>query len=171
MIINYIDLGACLVSILTSIYWIKSDTAGRESPEMAQAVSIACLLLDIKFLLFFRAFESVGVYFAIIIGVGKRVVSFLFILLFIIISFAHAFLILLRPKSPLSNDDRGDLNDPNNPWVHTKQYHQITEDENLIITPSLIEEPDENTNLFSNFPNSLLAIYLFLTGNLRNYYY
>jgi len=58
-----------------------------------------------------------------------------------------------------------DLNDPNNPWVLTKQYHQISEDGNIINPPFLIEKPDENTNLFSNFPNSLLAMYLFLTGN------
>ena len=78
---------------------------------------------------------------------------------------------MLRPKSNFSKDDPGDLNDPNNPWSRTKQYHQISEDGNMINPSFLIEEPDENTNLFSNFPNSLLAIYLFLTGNFRNYYY
>ncbi|CAB5394572.1 unnamed protein product [Rhizophagus irregularis] len=30
---------------------------------------------------------------------------------------------------------------------------------------TLIEEPDKSTNLFSNYPNSILSMYLFLTGD------
>ncbi len=133
--------------------------------EYLNTISVSCLLLDIKFLLFFRAFESFGIYFAIIIGVAKRVISFLFIILIIILGFAHAFFILLKPKSNFSESDQGDLNDPNNSWQLTKKYHQISEDGNITTKATLIEEPDKNTNLFSNYPNSLLSIYLFLTGN------
>src|SRR5256885_10920969 len=134
--------------IITSVLWIRSYTSG-ESTKHIEAISVSCLLLDIKFLLFFRAFESFGIYFAIILGVAKRIIFFLFIIFTIILSFTHAFLILLRPKSNFSKDDRGDLNDPNNPWVLTRQYHQISEDGNIMNPPFLIEEPDENTDLFS----------------------
>jgi len=125
-------------------------------------------LLDIKFLLFFRAFESFGIYFAIIIGVAKRIVYFLFIILIILFSFAHAFFILLKPKSDFSENELGVLKDLNNPWSLTKNYHQVTqvtENGNIIdITKAatLIEEPNSNTNLFSNYPNSLFSMYLFL---------
>jgi hypothetical protein len=121
-------------------------------------------LLDIKFLLFFRAFESFGIYFAIIIGVAKRIISFLFIILIILISFAHAFFILLEPKSNFSESEQDDLN---NPWSLTKKYHQVlAENGNITKNATLIEEPDNNTNLFSSYPNSLLSMYLFLTGNV-----
>ncbi|GBC04784.1 hypothetical protein RclHR1_05870008 [Rhizophagus clarus] len=161
---NLFDLSAYLVPVLTSIYWISSYINGQ-STEYAKAISISCLLLDIKFLLFFRAFESFGIYFAIIIGVAKRVISFLFIILIILVGFAHAFFILLEPKSNFSESERGNLNDSNNPWLLTKQYHQITENGNITPKATLIEEPDNNTNLFSNYPNSLLSMYLFLTGD------
>ena len=107
LIYTYVDFGVCLIPIITSIYWIRSDTGstGREIVENTQAISISCLLLDIKFLLFFRAFESFGVYFAIILGVAKRIKYFLFIILIIIFSFAHAFLILLGSKQNLSESD------------------------------------------------------------------
>ncbi|PKY29796.1 hypothetical protein RhiirB3_484464 [Rhizophagus irregularis] len=123
--------------------------------EYTKAISVSCLLLDIKFLLFFRAFESFGIYFAIIIGVAKRIISFLFIILIILLGFAHAFFILLEPKS----------NDSNKPWELTKKYYQETEDGNISKIATLIEEPDSYTNLFSNYPNSLLSMYLFLTGD------
>jgi hypothetical protein len=125
-------------------------------------------LLDIKFLLFFRAFESFGIYFAIIISVAKRIISFLFIILIILISFAHAFFILLEPKSNFSGSEQENLDDPNNPWSLTKKYHQVLAENGIIAkNATLIEEPDNNTNLFSNYPNSLFSMYLFLTGNFQ----
>ncbi|GES84910.1 hypothetical protein GLOIN_2v1841250 [Rhizophagus clarus] len=158
------DLSTYLVPILTSICWTINYING-ESKEYTKAISISCLLLDIKFLLFFRAFESFGIYFAIIISVAKRIISFLFIILIIVLGFAHAFFILLEPKSNISESKQGNLNDPNNPWLLTKKYHQITEDGNITPNATLIEEPDSNTNLFSNYPNSLFSMYLFLTGD------
>ena len=126
--------------------------------------SISCLLLDIKFVVFFRAFESFGIYFAIILGVGRRIFSFIFILFSIIISFAHAFFVLLEPKVDFSEDVQGDLNDPNNPWVLTTKYHQISEDGTINTNANLVQEPDEYTNLFSSYHSALLSVYLFLTG-------
>ena len=126
-------------------------------------VSISCLLLDIKFVLFFRAFESFGIYFAIIIGVGRRIFSFLLILFLIIISFAHSFFILLEPRIEFSENDQGD---PNNPWVLTTKYHQISEDGTINTNANLVQEPDEYTNLFSSYPRALLSMYLFLTGTI-----
>ncbi|PKY42275.1 hypothetical protein RhiirA4_540286 [Rhizophagus irregularis] len=150
-----VHFSAYFVPVLTSIYCYRIE----KNTDYKEAISVLCLLLDIKFLLFFREFESFGIYFAIIIGVAKRIVSFLFIILIILFGFAHAFFILLKPKSEHDQD----LNDPNNPWSLTKKYHQITEDENIANTTTLIEEPDSNTNLFSNYPNSLFSMYLFLT--------
>ncbi|PKY14898.1 hypothetical protein RhiirB3_509525 [Rhizophagus irregularis] len=72
---------------------------------------------------------------------------------------------LFEPKSDFSESEQGNLNDPNNPWSLTKKYHQMTEDGNIIKNAILIEEPDGYTNLFSNYPNSLLSMYLFLTGD------
>jgi hypothetical protein len=105
-----------------------------------------------------------GIYFAIIIGVGRRIFSFLLILFLIIISFAHSLLILLEPKFEFSENDQGDLKDPNNPWVLTTKYHQISDNGTISPNAVLVQEPDEYTNLFSNYANSLLAVYLFLIG-------
>src|ERR1044071_7011469 len=133
-----IDLGAYLLPTITSIYWIRTDIKD------SSLISISCLLLDIKFMLFFRAFESFGIYFAIIIGVGRRIFSFLLILFLTVISFAHAFLVLLRPKFEFSENSQGDLNDPNNPWVLTERYHQMLEDGTINSNAILVQEPDEN---------------------------
>jgi hypothetical protein len=132
------------------------------------ALSISCLLLDLKFLFFFRIFESFGVYFAIMLGVAKRVFSFLVVLAIIIASFAHAFFLLLHPQSfadSLNTPDSSDPSDPNNPWALTNTFSQVDEN-GTILNETLIQHPDENTNLFYSYPTSLLAISLFLTGNL-----
>ncbi|RIA79736.1 hypothetical protein C1645_840046 [Glomus cerebriforme] len=62
---NLFDLDAYFSATITIIYWIKYDYTPNWTP------SISCLLLELKFLLFFRAFEYFGVYFAIIFGVAK----------------------------------------------------------------------------------------------------
>ncbi|PKC68123.1 hypothetical protein RhiirA1_457553 [Rhizophagus irregularis] len=163
---NWFDIGAYLLPTITSCYWIYNNDNNITIDEniMRPLFSISCLLLDIKFLLFFRVFESFGIYFAIIIGVGRRIFWFLFILFLIIISFAHAFFVLLKPNSEFSKNNQGDPNDDNNPWVLTPKLHSISkngEDSNAIY----VQEPDEYTNLFSNYPNSILSMYLFLTGD------
>ncbi|GET00513.1 hypothetical protein GLOIN_2v823409 [Rhizophagus clarus] len=109
-------------------------------------------------------FESFGVYFAIIVGVAKQIVYFLVILLIIIISFAHAFLIILRPRLDYSLDQPITNNDPNNPWNLNTTYNQV---ENGIATQntSFVQAPDENTNMFTDYKTALFAMYLFLTGD------
>jgi hypothetical protein len=118
-------------------------------------------------LLFFRVSQSFGKYFAIIVNVGKKIFSFLAILFIIIISFAHAFYILLSPRSgysfeePKLNDD-----DSNNPWSMTPMYKVINDgvsDPNQFI----IQQPDENTNMFIDYGTALFAMYLFLAGMLK----
>jgi hypothetical protein len=121
--------------------------------------------LDIKFLLFFRAFEYFGVYFAIIISVGKKIFSFLVVLFIIIVSFAHAFYILLSPKSEFSLEQHNTNNkDPNNPWNLASSYSQIINNVGKSDDPFMIQIPDKNTNMFMDIRTSFFAMYLFLTG-------
>jgi hypothetical protein len=127
-------------------------------------LSFSCLFLDIKFLLFFRAYESFGVYFAIIISVAKQIIYFLLVLLIIILSFAHAFYILLMPRSQFSLEEPINNNDPNNPWNLTSTYNRVFENETTDPNPYMIQTPDENTNMFINFKTAIFAMYLFLTG-------
>ena len=125
-------------------------------------ISISCLLLGFKFLLFLRAFEYFGVYFVIIISVAQSIASFLVVLFFMLLSFAHAFFVLLRPKlnyslsKPTSNDD------PNNPWGLTDSYYQV-ENGKISPNPSLIQKPGMNTNMFIDFRTALFSTYLYLT--------
>ncbi|GES84866.1 hypothetical protein GLOIN_2v1781806 [Rhizophagus clarus] len=49
---NFFDASAYLFATIVSIYWIRYN----DIPDWA--LSISCLMLDLKFLLFFRAFES-----------------------------------------------------------------------------------------------------------------
>ncbi len=142
---------------IISIRWLNKD---QDQATDIPLVSISCLILHIKFILFFRAFESFGVYFAIMLSVARKIFSFLLILCFIIVSFTYAFFILLKPKFELSKDDLGNLTDPNNPWNNTDRYILILDEKNNL---TIYKEPDD-TNLFSNYYNSLLATYLFLTG-------
>jgi len=150
-----------VLPIYTSIYWLQ--TSDKNDNYLIQLLSFSCLFLDIKFMLFFRAFESFGVYFAIIISVGKKIVSFLVILFIIVISFAHAFYILLSPRSEFSDD-------PNNPWNLTPSYYSQVIDANSS-NPSMIQTPDDNTNMFMDIRTSLFAMYLFLAGMFKIFYY
>ncbi|CAB5362095.1 unnamed protein product [Rhizophagus irregularis] len=49
-----------------------------------------------------------------------------------------------------------------NPWTFTPKYHRILENGEIDRNPFLVQEPDDYTNLFSNFPNSMFSMYLFL---------
>ena len=129
-------------------------------------LSFSCLLLDFKFLLFFRAFKLFGVYFAIIFSVAKQIIYFLVILFIIIISFAHAFFVFLSPKTGYSLDKPTINNDPNNPWNLNTTFNQILENGNIAQSASFVQAPDANTNMFAYYKTALFAVYLFLTGNL-----
>ncbi|PKC05524.1 hypothetical protein RhiirA5_420819 [Rhizophagus irregularis] len=162
---NLFDISAYLSVTITSIYYIKNDVT-VVTPEWALLIS--CLLLDLKFLLFFKIFESFGVYFAIIFGVAKRVFSFLVVLAIIILSFAHAFFLLLHPEKLLDSLKAQNPNDSNNPWTLSNTYNQ-TDENGKILNETLIQVPDENTNLFYSYSTSLLATYLFLTGSQNSF--
>ncbi|PKK78203.1 hypothetical protein RhiirC2_770419, partial [Rhizophagus irregularis] len=80
--------------------------------------------------------------------------------------FAHAFYILLSPKSEFSFEKQNtNNNDPNNPWNLAPSYNQIDNDGNINSNPIIIQIPDENTNMFIDIRTSLFAIYLFLIGD------
>ncbi|CAI2172269.1 2740_t:CDS:2 [Funneliformis geosporum] len=128
---NFIDLGAYLLPTVTSIIWYKN---GVINPSL---YSISCLILEMKFILFLRAFEPFGVYFAIILG----------------------------PTSYFSEDNLGNLTEPNNPWSLTDKYYQVDRDGNINKNMTIYKVPDNYTNLFSNYANSLLAMSIFLTGD------
>ncbi|CAG8631927.1 116_t:CDS:2 [Rhizophagus irregularis] len=141
---NLFDIGSYLLPIITAILWFIN----KSLPSWLTAISI--ILISFKFLLFFRVIKSFGIYFAIIIGVAKKVFPFLMLLFFIILGYAQAFFIIL--KSTNENDD----NDPQN--LATK-YDFINSDGTINNTTKLIQETDSNTNLFNWFPTSLLAVY------------
>ncbi|PKY37492.1 hypothetical protein RhiirA4_450354 [Rhizophagus irregularis] len=147
---NLFDVGAYLLPIITSIFWLIN----KSQPPWLMAISI--ILLSFKFLLFFRVFKSFGIYFAIIIGVAKKVFPFLVLLFFIILGYAQAFFIILRSNS---------INDDNDPQNLATKYDFVNSDGTINNTTSIIQEPDSNTNLFNWFPTSLLAVYNLLTGD------
>ncbi|CAB4411304.1 unnamed protein product [Rhizophagus irregularis] len=98
---NLFDVGAYLLPVITSIVCLID----KSQPLWLMAISI--ILLSFKFLLFFRVIESFGIYFAIIIGVAKRVFPFLVLLFFIVLGYAQAFFIVL--KSNITNDGSDNL--------------------------------------------------------------
>ena len=54
--------------------------------------------------------------------------------------------------------------------VLTTEYNSMDPNGLISSTPTLIQAPDSNTNMFSWLPTSFLAMYLFLTGNNLNIY-
>src|SRR5215213_8775926 len=103
-----------MLPIYTSIYWLQTNDRNEL---IIKLISYSCLFLDLKLLLFFRVFKSYGRYFAIIISVARKVYFFLIVFLAIImISFSHAFYILLSPRMDYSLDDFTPNDDRNNPW-------------------------------------------------------
>jgi hypothetical protein len=158
----FLDLGAYLITIITSMFWLNGE-------KITFMVSISCLLLELKFLLFLRAFESFGYYFIIITHVGKKIFSFLIVLLIILLSFAHAFWVLLKPSQEYNLDDPIMNDDPNNPWSLTSSYNQMLDDGDITSKTTLIQKPDKNTNMFTDYPTSLFAMYLFLIGMIYFY--
>ncbi|PKY57934.1 hypothetical protein RhiirA4_511244 [Rhizophagus irregularis] len=85
--------------------------------------------------------------------------------IFVVISFAHAYYILLLPRSDFSFGQRTINNDPNNPWNLASTYNLIYENGTVDSNPFLIQPPNENTNMFIDFKTSLFATYKFLTGD------
>ncbi|CAG8539000.1 973_t:CDS:2 [Funneliformis caledonium] len=100
--------------------------------------------------------------------IGEYCAYVLVILAIILASVAHAFFLLLHPRDFSDSLTTQDPSDPNNPWTISKTFHQ-TDENGKALKQTLVQTPDENTNLFYSYPTSLLAMFLFLTGNfLRN---
>ncbi|CAJ0831564.1 10923_t:CDS:2 [Entrophospora sp. SA101] len=157
---NYFDVGAYLLPIIASIYWLRNGT-----PPERWMISLTNLLLDLRFMLFFRAFEYFGVYYAIILGVAEKVFSFLLILFLIVLSFSHALFVLLKPAEEYSLDQPIFNNDQNNPWNLVDQYYILFSDNTLDSTSYFVKKPDDKVNMFTRFHTSILAMYNFLTGD------
>ena len=80
------------------------------------------------------------------------------------LSFAHAFYILLSPTLPYSLSDRTINDDPNNPWnlVTTYQtYEGNSIDANNV---TILQPPDDNTNMFTGYITAFFAVSAFLSG-------
>ncbi|CAJ0837566.1 6943_t:CDS:2 [Entrophospora sp. SA101] len=157
----YYYLGAYSLPIIASLMWLISG-----NPPPIQLISGSNLLLDLKSMLFLRVFRHFGAYFAIIIGVAKKVFWFLIIIFIIILSFSHAFYLLLKPSQDVTTDIPFLNDDPNNPWNLVNKYYTLLSNNSGYDQNSyLVQEPDGNTNMFTKFPSSILAMYNFLTGN------
>ena len=122
-----------MLPIITSIYWLTS-----QNPPPLWFISLSNLILDLKFMLFLRVFKYFGTYFAVILGVAKKVISFLVILCIIILSFSHAFYILLRPNQSFTVDTPTFNNDPNNPWNLATKFYTIFNNNTAIMKDKLI---------------------------------
>ncbi|KAF0561206.1 transient receptor potential cation channel subfamily a member 1-like [Gigaspora margarita] len=152
------NLTAILAPTITSFIWLYD-----KAPPI-WIITIAAFLLEIKFLLFFRALEFFGKYFAIMIGAAQQIFSFLFVLGILVLAFAHSLHLLLRPTSEYSYNQPSFTNDANNPWNLVPTYKFISPN-STIEKLSLTEIPDDNTNLFTMFSTSILAVYFMLTGD------
>lgn len=113
-------------------------------------LAISSLFLEVKFILFFRAIEFCGVYFAIILGVARKVFSFLMILGFIMFAFAHSLHLLLRPAVEISLDHPSYSSDTNNPWNLATAYKFIFSNGTINENISITKPPDSDTNMFCN---------------------
>ncbi|KAF0507607.1 transient receptor potential cation channel subfamily a member 1-like [Gigaspora margarita] len=91
---NFFDLSAYLLPMVSAIIWIRNN----DMP--TKMATFSTLLLEIKFLLYFRAIEFSSIYFSMMLGVAQGAFSFLVIIGFIIFAFAHSLHILLRYSTP-----------------------------------------------------------------------
>ncbi|RIB15361.1 hypothetical protein C2G38_2143609 [Gigaspora rosea] len=163
---NWFDAIAMIFPVYTSITWLESSTF----PVWSATISV--LFLEIRFLLFFRVFEILGAYFAMIVGVAQKAFSYLIILAFIIFAFSHSLHILLRPTTNVSlNATNVNLNNPNygndqnNPWNLVSSYHSVSVLGTVSQNATLTELPSASTNMFTSLYTAFLAVYLMLTGD------
>ncbi|RIB06319.1 hypothetical protein C2G38_2217431 [Gigaspora rosea] len=103
---NSPDYGAILFPVLTSINLLQSSTTP------IWAITISILLLELKFITFFRAIEFGGTHWAMIIGVIKSSLSFFVIIGLIMFVFAHSLHILLRSNisDNINNSEESNTN-------------------------------------------------------------
>ncbi|RIB00606.1 hypothetical protein C2G38_1146124 [Gigaspora rosea] len=156
---NFFDLGAFLLPMISSFIWLQNNDMPTEW------ATFSTLLLEIKFLLFFRAIQFSGDYFSMILGVAQRGFSFLIILGFIIVAFAHSLHLLLRPTVDVSLDYPSYSDDPNDPWNLASTYNAIDPNGTIEGSSSLIEPPTATTNMFMMMGSAIAAVYIMLTGD------
>jgi hypothetical protein len=133
-----------------------------------EIIAISNLLLYFKLLLFLRVFRSFGIYFAIIIGVPKKVFPFLVVLLFVFLGFAHAFFVLLKASEPQPTFNSSSIplvfdNESDNPWNTATQFRPVYENGTIGSTSTYVELTHEE-NHFEEFGGSLLTTFFILVG-------
>jgi hypothetical protein len=115
---------------------------------------------------FFRVYKYYEKYYAIVIKIAKKVMFFFInFVMVILISFAYAFYTLLSPKMNYPLDERVVNDDPNNPWNLASNYQVFENNTSINANQFILQNPDENTNMFTTFSTSLFATCLLLTGN------
>ncbi|CAG8500578.1 2041_t:CDS:2 [Paraglomus occultum] len=157
---TWIDVAAYGMPLGITSVWLSDGAI----PTWTRSISV--LIFWLKLLMLLRPFEYFGIYIAIIIGVAREVFSFLIVLGIVVFAYAHAFFILLKPKSgtslstpPIHNDD------PNNPWALTDELIPVDVNGTVSNTSVIIEVPDPNTNLFMRTDTALWAAFQILTGD------
>ncbi|KAF0412146.1 transient receptor potential cation channel subfamily a member 1-like [Gigaspora margarita] len=90
---NYIDLGAIISAIVTSIIWLINGSVSTG------AITFTTLLLELKFIIYLRFIRCFGIYLAMIMNTADKVVAFLTLFGLIILAFAHSLHLLLRSEA------------------------------------------------------------------------
>ncbi|RIB23073.1 hypothetical protein C2G38_2139926 [Gigaspora rosea] len=89
---NYLDLGAIIPAIVTSISWLINGSVPTG------AITFTTLLLELKFIIYLRFIRYFGIYLAMIMNTADKVVAFLILFGLIILAFAHSLHLLLRSE-------------------------------------------------------------------------
>ena len=156
---DIINIIIYLLPFCTCLIWFK--TIERNDA----LLSFSCLFLALKYFSYFELVGLYGRYYVILINVGKRV--FFFLLLFVLImimSFAFAFYILLSPKLSYSLDELTINDDPNNPWNLAPTYQAFRNENDINSTLFIIQNSDNNTNMFASPGTAIFATFLLFTG-------
>ncbi|KAF0526862.1 hypothetical protein F8M41_013977 [Gigaspora margarita] len=82
-------------------------------------------------------------------------------------SFCPFFASIIRPTSKYSYNQPSYTDNVNNPWNLVLTYHFILPN-GIVSKSSLVETPNDNTNLFSLFSTSILSIYFMLTVDISS---
>ncbi|KAF0548146.1 nudt9 protein [Gigaspora margarita] len=153
---HWFNLVMILFPICTSFSWLQTG----KLPLWETVIST--LLLELKFLLYFRAIKYFGTYFAIMIRVAQRVFSFLVVWAIFIFAFAHSLHLLLRPTTVYS-DQQSYIGGVNNSWNIASKRQYVSPND---IIENTTEDFDENLTMFSMLYSSFLAVYFMMTGDI-----
>ncbi|RIB27034.1 hypothetical protein C2G38_99084 [Gigaspora rosea] len=153
---HWFNLVVILFPVFTSFSWLQTE----ELPLWETVIST--LLLELKFLLYFRAIKYFGTYFAIMIRVAQRVFSFLVVWAIFIFAFAHSLHLLLRPTTVYS-DQQSYIGGVNNSWNFASKRQYVPSND---VIENTTEDFDENLTMFSMLYSSFLAVYFMMTGDI-----